>query len=217
MYDYNDEVAKVEHLRDNPKVGLGDKPAVVVVDFQLAFTTHGRSDTDSKLHATAQLLQKARSVGVPVIYACVTYDTLEDVPLTWRRENGIFSRCQRDLPSWQLNPIVAKQDGDVVVEKRHASGFYDTNLDATLTELGVDTLLVAGTSTSGCVRSTVVDGAARSYRVMVVDECCDDWRPVSTAAALYDLADRYADVVHLESILAYLDKVGTPAAVPVGV
>jgi maleamate amidohydrolase len=211
MYDYNEEVAKVEHLRDNQKVGLGDKPAVLVVDFQLAFTTHGRSDTDSKLHATAQLLEKARAVGVPVIYACVTYDTIEDVPLTWRRENGIFSRCQRDLPSWQLNPIVAKEEGDIVVEKRHASGFYDTVLHDKLRELGVDTLLVTGTSTSGCVRATVVDGAARSYRVMVVDEGCDDWRPVSTAAALYDLAERYADVVHLDQMLEYLDRVAAPA------
>jgi maleamate amidohydrolase len=217
MYDYNEEVAKVDHLRDNPKVGLGDKPAVVVVDFQLAFTTHGRSDTDGKLHATAQMLEKARAAGVPIFYACVTYDTLADVPLTWRREDGIYSRCQRDLPSWQLNPIVAKEDGDVIIEKRHASAFYDTTLDAQLQELGIDTLLVAGTSTSGCVRSTVVDGAARSYRVMVVDECCDDWRPVSDAAALYDLADRYSDVVHLDSILEYLDKVGAPTAVSVGV
>jgi maleamate amidohydrolase len=211
MLDYNEEVAKVEHLRDIAKIGLGAKPAVVVVDFQLAFTQHGRSDTDARLRATAQLLEKARAAGVPVVYLAVAYDTMEDVPLAWRREGGIFSRCQRGLATGAMNPIVAMQPSDLLVEKRHASGFYDTDLDEKLQTLGVDTLLTCGTSTSGCVRSTAVDGAARSYRVMIVDECCDDWRPVSTAAALYDLADRYADVVYLEQMLDYLDKVGAPA------
>lgn len=207
MLDYNEEVAMVEHLRDRPKIGLGAKPAVVVVDFQLAFTTHGRSDTESTLRATAKLLEKARAVGVPVVYLAVAYDTLDEVPLAWRREDGIFSRCQRGLASAAINPVVAMEPADLRVDKRHASGFYDTDLDEKLKALGVDTLLLCGTSTSGCVRSTAVDGAARSYRVMIVDECCDDWRPLSTAAALYDLADRYADVVLLEQMLSYLEMV----------
>jgi maleamate amidohydrolase len=216
MLDYNEEVAKVENLRDTPKIGLGEKPAVIVVDFQLAFTTHGRSDTESTLRATAKLLEKARAAGVPVVYLAVAFDTMDDVPLAWRREGGIFSRCQRGLATGAINPIVAMEPTDLLVEKRHASGFYDTDLDEKLKVLGVDTLLMCGTSTSGCVRSTAVDGAARSYRVMIVDECCDDWRPVSTAAALYDLADRYADVVHLEPTLEYLDKVGAPATAGAG-
>ena len=215
MLDYNEEVAKVEHLRDRPKIGLGEKPAVVVVDFQLAFTTHGQSDTESALRATARLLEKARAVGVPVVYLAVAYDTVDDVPLAWRRENGIFSRCQRGLASGAINSIVAMEPTDLLVEKRHASGFYDTVLDERLKALGIDTLLMCGTSTSGCVRSTAVDGAARSYRVMIVDECCDDWRPLSTAAALYDLADRYADVVHLDPILNYLAVAGAPATASV--
>jgi maleamate amidohydrolase len=209
--DYNEEVAKVERLRDNPKIGLGEKPAVVVVDFQVAFTTHGQSDTESTLRATARLLEKARAVGVPVVYLAVAYDTVDDVPLAWRREGGIFARCRRGLATGAINPVVAMKPADLLVEKRHASGFYDTDLDEKLKVLGVDTLLMCGTSTSGCVRSTAVDGAARSYRVMIVDECCDDWRPLSTAAALYDLADRYADVVRLNLVLEYLGKVGGPA------
>ena len=184
----------------------------MIVDFQLAFTEPIKHEgTTSALKATAALVEKARAAGVPVIYLGIWYDSLEDVPLSWRRENGIYARCKRGLPSTEMNPIVATADGDIIVEKRHASGFYDTILDERLKELGVDTLLMCGTSTSGCVRGTAVDGAARSYRVMIVDECCDDWRPVSTAAALYDLGERYADVVHLDQMLDYLDKIGTPA------
>jgi maleamate amidohydrolase len=209
--DYNEEVAKVEHLRDTPKIEPGEKPAVVVVDFQLAFTEPIKHEgTTEALKATATLLEKARAVGVPVIYVGIWYDSLEDVPLFWRREDGIYARCKRGLPSTEMNPLVPVREGDIVVEKRHASGFYDTVLDAKLKELGVDTLLIAGTSTSGCVRCTAVDGAARSYRVMLVDECCDDWRPVSTAAVLYDFADRYGAVVHLDAMLDYLDTVAAP-------
>jgi maleamate amidohydrolase len=218
VFDYNEEVAKVAHLRDEPTIGTGSRPAVVVVDFQIAFTEHARCDehTVSSMEATAVLLDKARASGVPVVYLAVAYDDLTDVPLSWRREDGIFASCRRGAETAAINPIVAMQPGDILVEKTHASGFFNTSLHEVLTDLGIDTVLLTGTSTSGCVRSTAVDAAARSYRVVVVEECCDDWRPVSNAAALYDLADRYADVVHLDEMLAYLDSV-TVVETPAGV
>jgi maleamate amidohydrolase len=214
MFDYNEEVAKVEPLREDHKIGLGEHPAVVVVDFQLAFTQHDlcNEHTVSAMEATATLLGKARQTGIPVIYLAVAYGTLDDVPLSWRKPGGIFATCERGKPTGAINPIVALQEGDILVEKTHASGFYATPLHDQLQELGVDTVLLCGTSTSGCVRSTAVDAAARSYRVMIVDECCDDWRPVSNAAALYDLADRYADVVHLDEMLGYLESVAAPVS-----
>jgi maleamate amidohydrolase len=217
VFDYNEEVAKVEGLRDTPKVGAGTNPAVVVVDFQIAFTEHAlcTEHTVESMKATALLADKARSLGIPVVYLAVTYDTLEDVPLTWRKPDGIFSSCQRGKPTVMINPIVAMGTDDLLVEKTHASGFFSTDLHEQLQARGIDTLLMAGTSTSGCVRATAVDAAARSYRVQIIEECCDDWRPVSDAAALYDLADRYADVVHLDAMLTYLDTVPVPTATSV--
>jgi maleamate amidohydrolase len=215
--DYNEEVAKVAALRNTKKVGVGTNPAVVIVDFQIGFTEHGlcTEHTVNAMKSTAAMADKARELGIPVVYLAVVYDTLADVPLNWRKPEGIFSMCERGLPSAEINPIVAMGPNDILIEKTYASGFFDTDLHETLQGLGVDTLLLAGTSTSGCVRSTAVDAAARSYRVMIVDECCDDWRPVSDAAALYDLADRYADVVHLDEMLDYLGTVSAPLAASV--
>jgi maleamate amidohydrolase len=206
--DYNAEIEKsIEYRRNKPLRGAGTKPAVVVVDFQRAFVEgprHGQETLDA-LTATAELLSVARESGVPVIYLTVIYDHLTDIPLAWRPEvagEGI-SKCLRGGEMTAIHPIVASQLGDIIVEKYHASGFYGTNLDEILKHLGIDTLIVAGTSTSGCVRSTVIDGAARSYRVQVVEECCDDFRTISTEAALHDLAERYGDVISLKTAIDY--------------
>jgi maleamate amidohydrolase len=209
--DYNAEIeSSIEFRRNKPLRGAGAKPAVVVVDFQRAFVEgprHGQ-DTLDALNATAELLAVARESGVPVVYLTVIYDYMTDIPLCWRPENvgeGI-SKCLRGDEMTAIHPIVASQVGDIIIEKYAASGFYGTDLDAKLKHLGIDTLILAGTSTSGCVRSTMVDGAARSYRVQLVEECCDDFRTISTEAALHDLAERYGDVIPLKTALDYFQN-----------
>jgi maleamate amidohydrolase len=210
--DYNDAVRDAEDFRrDLRKRGTGSTPAVLVVDFQRAFTEHALCgpDTAEAMRQTSALLAVARASGVPVIYLGVVYDTIEDVPLGWRGSgNTIFARCTRGAPTAQINPLVAMADGDVFLSKTHASAFFGTDLDGILRGLGVDTLLLTGTSTSGCIRATAVDADARSYRVMVVEECCDEFRALSKPAALYDLADRYADVVPVTEMIDYLAGVG---------
>jgi maleamate amidohydrolase len=207
--DYNAEIEKSIEFRQNlvPR-GPGANPAVVVVDFQRAFVEgprHGQATLDA-LDATAELLAVARGSGVPVVYLTVIYDDLTDIPLCWRPEKageGI-SKCLRGSELTAIHQVVASETGDLIIEKHAASGFYGTDLDAELKRLGVDTLILAGTSTSGCVRSTAVDGAARSYRVQLVEECCDDFRTISTEAALHDLAERYGDVISLKAAIGYL-------------
>ena len=92
-------------------------------------------------------------------------------------------------------------DGDIIVEKTVASGFYRTRLDDVVAELGIDEVIMAGTSTSGCVRATVVDAAYRNLRVSVVEECVDDFRTLSGEVSLWDMQDRFGDVVTLASVL----------------
>jgi maleamate amidohydrolase len=209
--DYNSEIEKsIEYRRNKPLRGAGTSPAVVVVDFQRAFVEgprHGQETIDA-LNATAELIAVAREAGVPVIYCTVIYDYLSDIPLSWRPDEigeGI-SKCMRGNEMTAIHPIVANQVGDIIIEKYHASGFFGTDLDAKLKHLGVDTLVLAGTSTSGCVRSTAIDGAARSYRVQLVEECCDDFRPISTEAAFHDLAERYGDVISLKAAMEYFQN-----------
>ncbi|MGH6784613.1 MAG: isochorismatase family protein, partial [Sphingomicrobium sp.] len=97
------------------------------------------------------------------------------------------------------------QPGDVVIFKERASGFFGTPLVAHLTQLGVDSLIVCGESTSGCVRASCVDAYSLGYHVSIVEECVFDRSPLSHKVNLFDLHHKYADVMHLDEVVAHLD------------
>ncbi len=205
--------AEIEQIRAKraatPRLGFGERPALLLVDLQTAFVGSEEGDVARVLANTAELVRAARP-QIPVVYVTLVIDSPGDLTVTWRSFHDL-SAVQRGEPGAQVDPRVAPEPGEVVVEKTNASGFFGTNLHDVLQGLGVDTLLVAGTSTSGCVRATVLDASAHSYRVMVVEECCHDSRPVSREAALWDMADRYADVVSLEEALDHLQLVSQRA------
>jgi maleamate amidohydrolase len=209
--DFNAEMERtIEFRKSKPLRGAGTNPAVVVVDFQRAFVegpAFGEPTTNA-LNATAELLAAARDAKVQVIYLTVIYDYLTDIPLSWRPEyiGETTTKLMRGGEMTEIHPIVASQVGDIVIEKYHASGFYNTDLDEKLRHLGIDTLILAGTSTSGCVRATAVDAAARSYRFQVVEECVDDFRAISSESALHDLAERYGDVISLKDAIGYFES-----------
>ncbi len=208
--DWNAEVAKIRELRaSRTKIGPGEHPAVMVIDYQVAFTQHGGVGATTKLHLenTAVMLDAARDAGVPVIYAKNIIDALDDRMLAQRVRYTLTARCLRDDPWSELDPIVASKPGDEIVDKTRASAFYQTRLDDLLAELGVDELIFAGTSTSGCVRATVVDAAFRDYHIEVVADCVDDFRPLSGEASLWDIQDRFGDVVDLDWALSRIAEV----------
>jgi maleamate amidohydrolase len=210
--DWNEEVATIRRLRrDRTKVGPGKRPAVLVVDFQKAFTEHekvGPSTAVALKHAQT-LLDAARAAGVPVIYLAMILDRLEDRMLAQRVRSSLTERCERGNPWTEIASAVPAQPGDHVVEKTVASGFYQTRLHDLLQELGIDEVVVIGTSTSGCVRATVTDAAYRSYRISIVEECCDDFRTLSGEVSLWDMQDRFGDVVSLEWMLSRFDDIAT--------
>lgn len=202
--DWNLEVAKIRELRAaRTKIGPGNRPAVIVVDFQRAFTEHESigPTTAVALEHTNEMLTAARAAGVPVIYLSMILDSLDDRMLAQRVRSTLTARCERGNPWTEISDKVPFHPGDHLVEKTVASGFFNTRLDALLTELGVDEVIMAGTSTSGCVRATVVDAAYRNYRISVVEECCDDFRTLSGEVSLWDMQDRFADVVSKQWIL----------------
>lgn len=210
--DWNLEMAKIRQLRaERPRVGPGQQPAVVVVDFQKAFVEHEGCGPSAAaaLEATAELLTAARAAGVPVIYIKMILDDLEDRMLAQRVRSSLTERCLRGNPWTEISAVVAPEPGDHIVEKAVATAFYKTRLDDLLAQLGTDELIVAGTSTSGCVRATVMDAAYRSYRVSVVEECVDDFRTLSGEVSLWDMQDRFGDVVGLAETL---DRLGSLAA-----
>ena len=210
--DWNQEMARIRQLRaERPRVGPGASPEVVVVDFQKAFVEHAGCGPSAAaaLRNTAVLLDAARAAGIPVIYIKMILDDLEDRMLAQRVRSSLTERCLRGNPRTEISSVVEPRPGDHIVEKTVATAFYKTRLDELLEELGTDELVVAGTSTSGCVRATVMDAAYRSYRVSVVEECVDDFRTLSGEVSLWDMQDRFGDVVGLSETL---DRFGQLAA-----
>lgn len=202
--DWNDEVAKIREFRANrTKVGPGKTPAVVIVDFQKAFVEHDKCGPSAAvaLENSATLLDAARAAGVPVIYLVMILDSLDDRMLAQRVRSSLTERCERGNPWTEIASAVPAQPGDHIVEKTVATGFYKTRLDELLRELGVDETIVIGTSTSGCVRATVMDAAYRSYHVSIVEECVDDFRTLSGEVSLWDMQDRFGDVVSMQDTL----------------
>jgi maleamate amidohydrolase len=215
VIDWNIEVARVRELRaSRSRIGPGERPAVIVIDFQRAFTEHEHigPGTAIALAHTRELLESARAAGVPVIYAVMVLDSLDDRMLAQRVRSSLTERCERGDPWTEISDTVAAVEGDHIVEKTVASAFFRTRLEELLDQLGIDELIVAGTSTSGCIRATVIDGAYRDYRISVVEECCDDFRALSGEVSLWDMQDRFGDVVSKDWVLDRFSRMLSAAA-----
>jgi nicotinamidase-related amidase len=158
--------------------------------------------------ATEKLFAAARKAGIPVIY---TTGSL--------REGRIHStnRNTSERPAtnndWDIKEEFAPEDGDLIIRKERASGFYGTPLVAYLQMMGVDSLIACGESTSGCVRATVVDGYSNGFHVTLVEECTFDRSTLSHKVNLFDMHHKYADVMHVDEVLAHLDGLAASQSV----
>ncbi len=189
-------------------VGFGARPAVVVIDMILAFTDPESplgSNLDAEVAAIGEVLTAARARGVPIHYTTVSYSDPDF------RDGGRFvekvpsMRMLRDGTPWvEVDERLALRSGERLLVKKYASAFFGTPLDAELKQLGVDTLVVTGCTTSGCVRATVVDGLQLGYRVIVPREAVGDRSREAHEQNLVDIQGKYGDVVALKDVLERL-------------
>ncbi len=189
------------------RVGFGERPAVLVVDFIIGFTDQRSplaSDLASELAATFQLLTTARSRSVPVIFTTTAYDPELG-------EAGLFPLKVPSLRTlvrgsrWvEIDPRLSRRQTETVLEKHYASAFFGTSLADHLKAHAIDTLIVTGCTTSGCVRASVVDALQHGYRAIVPRQCVGDRSPEQHAANLVDIDGKYGDVVDLSEVLSYL-------------
>lgn len=189
-----------------PRHGAGSAAAIVVIDLQRFFVRDGDPVCDAAMAANVRLLERARSVGMPVFLVRNVFNDASEINPCWRVRGGGGLGLLRSNPLSELHPALGRTETDIVVEKPHASGFTCSMLHDHLAARGIDTVLLTGTSTSGCVRATAVEGAARHYRMLVVEDCTYEQRPVSGPVALYEMAQRYADVISLDEALATVDQ-----------
>jgi maleamate amidohydrolase len=196
--------------------GLGERPALVVVDISVGFTDPESPlacDLEHVVDAVGLLVAAARRADVPVVYTTVAYDEegkrraaafIEKVPALMTLEAG--SR-------WvEIDPRIAPQPGEPVLRKLHASAFFETELAGLLAAAGCDSVIVAGASTSGCVRATVVDALQHGYRTVVPREAVGDRNADAHEANLYDIDAKYGDVVPLAETLAQLEELAVAHA-----
>jgi|HigsolmetaAR203D_1030402.scaffolds.fasta_scaffold00269_19 nicotinamidase-related amidase len=200
------------------RIGFGRQPAVVVVDMQVAFTDHRdpamllASDADRAIEETNRILDAAHQSGIPVFFSMTSY---EDEQL---RDAGVWALkvqgnhlLREGTRAVELNPEIRRSDGDMVIRKKYPSAFFGTDLASRLAALGVDTIIITGVSTSGCVRATAVDGISGGFRPMVVREAVADRSRAAHEQSLFDLHAKYADVVGVEEVLTYFRQMGGDA------
>jgi maleamate amidohydrolase len=208
--------------------GYGTRPAVIVVDVNYAFT----GDTDmpildsiktwrnscgeagwAAIPPTQKLLAAAREQHVPVFFSTGKDSRKDGFDRGgWAHKN---KRSNEDLPVARLtSPVrgndivkeIAPMEHEILIEKLKPSVFNGTPLPGFLTDLGVNTLIVTGTTTSGCVRATVLDAFSLNYKITLVEECCFDRFESSHAINLFDMQAKYCDVTSLDDVTAYLQS-----------
>lgn len=190
----------------------GDRPALVVIDVNHDFVgdrpepvlesirrypnSCGQEGWDA-MTRLAPVLDTARAAGVPVVYTTSDpqHAALEDA--SWGRKNARVARRRADhgCELAEIPEPIAPTHGDVVLHKTKPSAFFDTPLRQYLTTWGVDTVYCCGATTSGCVRATVVDAFSHAYHVRVVSDCTFDRGEASHALSLFDMSQKYADLV----------------------
>jgi len=197
-----DDVASGFHQR----LGFGEKAAVLVVDMCQAYFTPGSPldlDDRSSVNGCVALVAAARAAGIPVLWSRVEFEPGGADGGVFYRKVGALSSFDRDNPlgNW-LDELTPAAD-DPVFTKQYASSFFGTELDAHLKANGVDTLVIGGVSTSGCVRATALDACQYGFVPIVVREACGDRRAETHNASLDDLDKKYADVESLAMVLAH--------------
>jgi len=188
----------------------GTRPALVVVDLCRGFTEPRwatGTDLTAVVQSTAALVRAARALDAPVQLTTIGYGPaeLEGDRIAWLRKAPGLRIMQAGAEPTEIDPRLPVEPQDRVITKKGASAFFGTDLAGALTELEVDTVIVCGATTSGCVRATAVDAVQAGFDVLVPRECVGDRATKPHEAALFDVDAKYGDVVTLLEALAYLE------------
>jgi len=197
---------------------VGQRPALLAIDlYNLVYEGGSRPvhevvrefPSSCGIHAweaikpTQELFALARSRELPIVYS--TSETRKEVdPVSVRATNRRGKELSPD--AYQIREEFAPQPGDLIMYKERASVFFGTPLVPHLLKQGVDSLIVCGESTSGCVRASVVDAYSYGFHVVLVEECCFDRSPLSHKVNLFDLHHKYADVMHLDEVKGHFER-----------
>ncbi len=199
-----------ENYRDvfDGVLGVGQRPAILVVDFVKGYTTPGEPlyapDVVTAVDETIELIELARERGVPVVFTRVVYHPSGIDGGLWVKKIPVLRTLVEGAEASALATGLEPRPDELVLIKQYASAFFGTTLASTFAALGVDTVILTGCSTSGCVRATAVDGMSHGLRVIVPRECVGDRHAEPHESALFDINSKYGDVVAKAVVVDYL-------------
>ena len=187
--------------------GLGDRPALLVIDFVNGFNDPdilGGGNIDAAVKATVPLLAHARARGVPVIFTRIVYAQDGSDAGLWCEKVPRLRELTETAAASQVVDELAPQAGELIIRKTQASAFFDTTLAAQLAYRGIDSLIMAGCTTSGCVRASAIDAMSNNIRSVVVSDCVGDRALEPHAANLFDIGQKYADLMSAGQVMSII-------------
>jgi nicotinamidase-related amidase len=196
---------------------LGERPAVLVIDFSCGFTDPEcplGSDLTDQVEATRRLLDVARAKGLPVIFTTIAFEPHGKDGGLWLQKVPALGQLEVGGRWAAIDPRLAPRDDEPIVLKKGASGFFGTNLASILVSQGVDSVVLCGATTSGCVRATAIDLLQYGWPAIVPRECVGDRAQAPHEANLFDIQAKYADVVSVEEAIVYVESVPGRVAAP---
>jgi maleamate amidohydrolase len=192
--------------------GIGARPALVLVDFTVGFCDpahFGGGNIEDAARASAALLTTFRELGLPVAHTRIVYaEDGSDLGVWVIKVPALAKLTENSEISQTISPLAAVA-GELVVRKQHASAFAGTGFNQWLSFNRVDTLVVVGCTTSGCVRATVVDAISQNLRVIVPPDCVGDRAIGPHEANLFDIQQKYADLIPSAELIADLKRKGS--------
>ena len=208
MQETNDKLDNYKRAYGN-KLGYGKRPALILVDFVEAYFDKNcelYADVDHSLASALRIRETASAQNVPIVFTNIVYHQ-------GGADGGVFYQKVKPLRHFQKGqPMgawpkgVEPADNELVISKQYPSAFFGTSLATTLTALNIDSLIITGLTTSGCVRATCIDSVSHGFIPIVVADACGDRHEDPHQANLFDMDAKYADVVNEASVIAYLNS-----------
>ncbi|MHC8293969.1 N-carbamoylsarcosine amidohydrolase [Pseudomonas sp. LB3P58] len=193
------------------RIGFGQKAALLMIDFMRGYTTEGAPlfapGVVSAVAESVELLASARRQGIPVVHTNIRYHPghFADGGI-WVKKAPVMKDMVEGNPLAAFCEEVQPQEDEVVISKQYASAFFGSSLASMLHAQGIDTVVLAGCSTSGCIRATAVDAVQHGFRTIVVRECVGDRHSAPHEANLFDIDSKYGDVVSKQEAIAHFKK-----------
>ena len=191
----------------NNRIGFGKKPALILIDFVKAYFDPDcdlYADVENELASAIRLVDIARAKGIPVIYTNVVYHP------SGFNGGRFFEKAKPLRHMVEGSPLgawakgLAPTENELVVSKQYPSAFFGTSLSSTLTAAGIDSVILTGLTTSGCVRASCVDACSYGFIPIVVADACGDRHDAPHNANLFDMNAKYADVVSEQEVSEYM-------------